>query len=166
MTAPAPAPPQQQMAQPGPTHLIVLLHGVAGKSGDMGGACSARRVLCLHCTFMAPEALPLPACATVMAASLRERYGDSALVLMPDSYPRTLTYDGCDACAERVLPQLRDVVAASPSLRALSLLGYSFGGLVRALERKAQAQGAQRSGLCTRVLPLWRVRGWPLLRRV
>jgi hypothetical protein len=72
-----------------------------------------------------------------MATVLRERYGDSALVLMPDSYPRTLTYDGCDACAERVLPQLRDVVAATPSLRALSLLGYSFGGLVRAQTRAA-----------------------------
>jgi hypothetical protein len=40
------------------------------------------------------------------------------------------TYDGVDACANRVLPELRAVVAAHPSLRALSLLGYSFGGLV------------------------------------
>jgi hypothetical protein len=65
-----------------------------------------------------------------MAGVLRAHFGDSALVLAPECYRMLGTYDGVDACASRVLPELRAVVAAHPSLCALSLLGYSFGGLV------------------------------------
>ena len=45
-------------------------------------------------------------------------------------YRNTATYDGVDVCGERVVAELRGVVAAHPSLIALSLVGYSFGGLV------------------------------------
>ena len=85
-----------------PTHLVVLLHGVAGQGSHL----------------------------EVMAETLRARFGASALVVTPECYRRTGTYDGVDVCGERVLVELRGVVASHPSLRALSLVGYSFGGLV------------------------------------
>lgn len=85
-----------------PTHLVVLLHGVAGKGEHLA----------------------------VMAEVLRERFGPSALVVAPEVYRNTATYDGVDVCGERVVAELRAVVAAHPSLQALSLVGYSFGGLV------------------------------------
>ena len=86
-----------------PTHLVVLLHGVAGKGAHL----------------------------EVMAETLRERFAASgALIIAPECYRNTATYDGVDVCGERVVAELRGVVAAHPSLRALSLVGYSFGGLV------------------------------------
>ena len=89
--------------QPGaPAHLVVLLHGVAGQGSHL----------------------------EVMAETLRVRFGAAALVVAPECYRRTGTYDGVDVCGERVLTELRAVVASHPSLRAVSLVGYSFGGLV------------------------------------
>ena len=85
-----------------PAHLVVLLHGVAGQGNHL----------------------------EVMAETLRARFGAAALVVTPECYRRTGTYDGVDVCGERVLTELRGIVAAHPSLRALSLVGYSFGGLV------------------------------------
>jgi hypothetical protein len=85
-----------------PTHLVVLLHGVAGKGEHLA----------------------------VMAEVLRARFGPSALVVAPECYRNTATYDGVDVCGERVVAELRGLAAAYPSLQALSLVGYSFGGLV------------------------------------
>jgi hypothetical protein len=85
----------------------------------------------------------------VLASVLRERYGGEALVYAPECYRNTRTYDGVCVCAERVLTELRVLAAAHPSLRAVSLLGYSFGGLVRSQQRAAQRRAPSQHGAMT-----------------
>lgn len=86
-----------------PSHLFVLLHGVAGCGADLES----------------------------LAAALKLQHGDAAVVLLPTSYRRLASLGGVDGCAHLVLPELRAAVEKHPSLRSLSLLGYSLGGLVR-----------------------------------
>eukprot|EP00966_Prymnesium_polylepis_P022920 527088-Prymnesium_polylepis.1 len=86
----------------GPTHLIVLLHGVGGYSGHV----------------------------RALAKVLRQHFGDDAVIFSPTCFARHKTLDGVDVCALRVLKLLRPLVAGHASLRGLSLIGYSFGGLV------------------------------------
>ena len=79
-----------------------------------------------------PDALVyVPAVYSLLVRVLCETPLDAtslSLTLCPLS--RQGTYDGVDVCGERVLPELRRLVAAHPTLTALSLVGYSFGGLV------------------------------------
>lgn len=110
-----------------PAHLIVLLHGIAGIPDNLAGARRVRE------SSRAGKCVTLSSLRTaaVLARVLRERFGASALVYVAACYTTTRTLDGIDVCAERVLRELRVLVAQHSSLRALSLLGYSFGGLVR-----------------------------------
>ena len=45
-------------------------------------------------------------------------------------FPRAQTFDGVDVCGERLAEEIREVVAAHPSLERISLLGHSMGGLM------------------------------------
>lgn len=87
---------------PAPTHLWVVMHGFMGFSDNV----------------------------TVLAKRIRERHGAQSLVVVPRCFAVLRTLDGVDVCAQRVLAEIRALVDAHPSLRALSLIGYSMGGLV------------------------------------
>ena len=86
----------------GPTHLIILLHGVGGYSGHV----------------------------RELAKVLGHQFGGDAIIFSPSCFTRLKTLDGVDVCAHRVMELLRPLVARHTSLRGLSLIGYSFGGLV------------------------------------
>lgn len=86
----------------GPRHLFVLLHGFGGNSSHVAA----------------------------LANCLRSRLGGSALVVCPSSFSILKTYDGIDVCSERVLSELRPLIKSSSTLRTISLIGYSMGGLM------------------------------------
>ena len=85
-----------------PVHLFVIIHGYMGIAHNVDE----------------------------LAKSLRRQFGSQALVFVPNSFGVLRTLDGIDVCSRRVLVQLRALVAEHPSLRALSLVGYSMGGLM------------------------------------
>ena len=84
-----------------PTHLFVALHSYMGTSRHVAA----------------------------IAASIRTTISD-ALVITPKCYSLLTTLDGIEVCARRVLNELRGVVTAHPSLRYISLIGYSMGGTI------------------------------------
>ena len=86
----------------GPTHLFVLLHGFSGN----------------------------PSHVEALGEAIARRFGSSALLMRPSCNQNTASLDGIDQCARRVLRELRRLVADTASLRTLSLVGYSMGGLV------------------------------------
>ena len=86
----------------GPTHLFVLLHGFSGN----------------------------PSHVEALGEAIARRFGSSALLMRPSCNQNTASLDGIDQCACRVLRELRRLVADTASLRTLSLVGYSMGGLV------------------------------------
>ena len=83
------------------THLVVLLHGI------MGG----------------------PTNLAALTAALEGGVPD-LLVWTPTCYQLAASFDGVEVCAARVLAELRALVREHASLRRISLVGYSFGGLV------------------------------------
>lgn len=85
-----------------PTHCFVLLHGYMGMGSNL----------------------------KEFGRALQERFGADALVVIPRCYALLGTLDGLDVIGGRILAQLRQLVAEHPSLSALSLVGYSMGGLV------------------------------------
>jgi Putative serine esterase (DUF676) len=86
---------------PEATHLVILLHGILGGPDNLSALRSS------------------------LEASV-----PGVLIFTPVTYQRTLSFDGVDVCGERVLVELREFVSAHSSLCRLSLIGYSFGGLV------------------------------------
>lgn len=40
------------------------------------------------------------------------------------------TFEGIDVCGERLANEIKDVVKAQPSLKYISMLGHSMGGLL------------------------------------
>jgi hypothetical protein len=70
-----------------------------------------------------------------LAASLRERYSDDRLyILVAKRNAGNLTYDGIEVGGERVAHEIEETVDALADkgchIRKLSVVGYSFGGLV------------------------------------
>jgi len=84
-----------------PTHLFVLIHGLGGTPDDLA---------CLR-------------------KNLVGRGGSDVLVLAPGCNAATRSFDGVPAGAERVAEEIRAVVEAHPTLRRISLVGNSLGGI-------------------------------------
>lgn len=40
------------------------------------------------------------------------------------------TFEGIDACGERLAAEIKEIAHANPSLRYISMLGHSMGGLM------------------------------------
>ena len=119
---------------PGPTHLVVLLHGVAGSPANLAMLeLKLRQQLGAEALVLVPDVYALAVSASsavslTAAPDTPENFhasGCAVLALLPQR-----TWDGVDVCAGRVLRLLRETVAAHPSLLHVSLFGYSFGGLV------------------------------------
>ncbi|OGM43378.1 lipase/serine esterase [Aspergillus bombycis] len=88
-------------------HLCVLIHGFWGNPSHMG-----------H-----------------LAASLRQRYSEDRLhVLVAERNVGNLTYDGIEVGGERVAHEIEETLDALADqgcpIRKLSVVGYSFGGLL------------------------------------
>jgi hypothetical protein len=97
---PAPALPPPATA---PEHLVLLVSGLNGSRHNwraIGG-------------FLAAELDPA---ATLLHASTASERG--------------ATYEGVDACGRRLATEIEGLAAAHPSLRRLSVVGHSMGGLV------------------------------------
>ena len=86
----------------GPSHVFVLLAGFLGSSRDVA----------------------------VIGQQIRQRFGRAALLFTPRSFSGHATLSGIDVCAAHVLAELQPLCAAHASLRAISLVSYSMGGLV------------------------------------
>jgi hypothetical protein len=100
--APAPAPPPPAPAA-APEHLVLLVNGLNGSRHNwraIGG-------------FLAAELDPA---ATLLHASTASEKG--------------ATYEGVDACGRRLAAEIEGLTAAHPSLRRISVVGHSMGGLV------------------------------------
>lgn len=62
---------------------------------------------------------------------LAEHLDPSAtLLFVSHCNERTRTFDGVDACGERLAEEIRGVAAQHPELRRISVLGHSMGGLI------------------------------------
>ena len=86
----------------GPSHLYVVLHGFVGRVGNVAE----------------------------LATQLRARVADEGLVLVPRSFQGLKSLDGVDVIGQRILAQIVEVVAGHPSLKCISFIGYSMGGLI------------------------------------
>jgi hypothetical protein len=113
-----------------PTHLVVLLHGVAGSPANLTQLeVKLRQQLGAEALVLVPGVYSL----AVRLGSLTARLSLQAVLTPPcacSPLPLQRTWDGVDVCAARVLRLLLETVSAHPSLRHVSLFGYSFGGLV------------------------------------
>lgn len=88
---------------PGYTHLIVLVHGLAGDANDWAALCEEAR---------ASQALP-------------HAWFHSSLV-----NERQRTIEGIDTCGERLVGELMGLVERSTDLTHISFVGHSMGGLI------------------------------------
>lgn len=93
-----------QASESAPTHLFVLLHGLYGTPGQMA-----------HIRDQILSTMP-PGEAAV-------------LVVTQNSTRPTATHDGVAAGGRRAAEETAAFVAARPSLRYLSVVGFSLGGL-------------------------------------
>ncbi|KAK9459074.1 putative serine esterase-domain-containing protein [Lipomyces oligophaga] len=86
-------------------HLFVLIHGLWGNASHMNA----------------------------LSKTILDRY-PSAHVLVSSSFSGTLTYDGVEICGERVILEIKSYIKTAERhggiISKMSLLGYSFGGLV------------------------------------
>lgn len=69
----------------------------------------------------------LPGCCCNRCWNRHLSNDPSAASLLPSHQ----TFDGIDVCGERLAGEIRAVAAAHPSLRRISLLSHSMGGLIR-----------------------------------
>ena len=91
---------------------------------------------------MAPGTAPplqLPTRLLLVAGadpSIHSHSYDDILFMSHNQYARSSfslkysTFDGIDACGERLAAEIRVVLAKHPSLREISLFGHSLGGLI------------------------------------
>ncbi|GFR42453.1 hypothetical protein Agub_g3360 [Astrephomene gubernaculifera] len=99
-------------------HLVVIQHGLWGQ----------------------------PANTAYLATLLRERLGDDYDIINSDVNCGNLTYDGVDVCGDRlhelIVARLEALAAKSKPAHAISMIGYSMGGLVtRYVAGKLYAEG-------------------------
>lgn len=86
-----------------PQHLVVLVNGLFGHPGNWD----------------------------VTREKLLQRLDPSTTLLhvsAANTYAKT--FDGIDTCGQRLAQEVCDVVAANPSLRSISFVGHSMGGLL------------------------------------
>lgn len=86
-----------------PQHLVVLVNGLFGHPGNWD----------------------------VTREKLLQRLDPSTTLLhvsAANTYAKT--FDGIDTCGRRLAQEVCDVVAANPSLRSISFVGHSMGGLL------------------------------------
>jgi len=86
----------------GPTHLVVLMHGVMGRSSHMDA----------------------------LGEAARRRLGSDALVVSPSCYARLNSLRGTRNAGSAVFAEMQAIVQEHTSLKCVSLCGYSFGGIV------------------------------------
>jgi hypothetical protein len=87
-----------------------------------------------------------PANTAHLSLLLRERLGKDYFILNSDVNNGNLTYDGIDVCGDRlhalILTTTESLSKAGSSVHAISLIGYSMGGLVtRYVAGKLFAEG-------------------------
>ena len=93
-----------------PRHLVVMVNGLFGSSSNW---------------------------RAVSKAIERRVAGNRAVMLHPSkANSRFVTFEGVDSCGDRLAEEIREVVSAHPSLRAISVIGHSLGGV---LARRALA---------------------------
>ncbi|GLC34078.1 hypothetical protein PLESTM_000150600 [Pleodorina starrii] len=87
-----------------------------------------------------------PANTAHLSLLLRERLGHGYFILNSDVNSGNLTYDGIDVCGDRLFALIQKTIASiaatGTSVSAISLIGYSMGGLViRYVAGKLYAEG-------------------------
>lgn len=86
-----------------PHHLIVLVNGLFGNPGNWD----------------------------VVQAKLRSHLDPTTTLLHVSTVNTyTKTFQGIDACGRRLVEEIDAIVAANPSLRCISFIGHSMGGLL------------------------------------
>ena len=90
-----------ECAQPQPSHLMVLVHGLHGHSNDLRYICE----------------------------SLEQRLGLSHVLLLNVTCNEGRTEDGIDSGGARVAREIQKVVHAHPTLKTIAFVCHSLGGL-------------------------------------
>ncbi|KAK9671006.1 hypothetical protein RND81_12G000500 [Saponaria officinalis] len=88
-------------ATSGPDHLIVLVHGIMASPSDW----------------------------TYFEAELKKRLGRNFLIYASSSNTFTKTFSGIDGAGKRLAEEVREVVRKTMSLKKISFLAHSLGGL-------------------------------------
>ena len=68
---------------------------------------------------------------TAIKELLAEHLDDDTLLFVSQSNERHKTFEGIDACGERLAEEILAVAACHPGLSRISILGHSMGGLIR-----------------------------------
>ncbi|KAI3914910.1 hypothetical protein MKX01_018079 [Papaver californicum] len=85
----------------GPDHLLVLVHGILASPSDW----------------------------TYVEAELKKRLGRSFLIYASSSNTFTKTFNGIDGAGKRLADEVKQVVQKTESLKKISFLAHSLGGL-------------------------------------
>ena len=65
------------------------------------------------------------------------------ILLQSDACHRFATYDGIDACGSRLADEVRGLVAETPSLRRISIVAHSMGGLMARCVKDRDGEGRE-----------------------
>jgi len=65
-----------------------------------------------------------------IGSEIKRRFGEEALVFASKANEGLKTYDGIEVCAGRLYDEVLDIISSNPQLTKISVIGYSFGGLV------------------------------------
>lgn len=110
------------LSQAAPTHLVVLQHGLYGGASNLA----------------------------VLQNKLHELGHSDVIAHLAESNENLLTRDGVEAGGRRLAAEIRSLAAANPSLRTLSLVGNSLGGLY---VRAAAAELLEGDGMMANLQP-------------
>ncbi|KAL9236834.1 hypothetical protein vseg_011458 [Gypsophila vaccaria] len=102
----------------GPDHLIVLVHGIMASPSDW----------------------------TYFEAELKKRLGRNFLIYASSSNTFTKTFGGIDGAGERLAEEVREVVRKTKSLKRISFLAHSLGGLFSRFAVAALYSEAAKNG--------------------
>ncbi|KAL8286209.1 hypothetical protein RQP46_004697 [Phenoliferia psychrophenolica] len=107
-------------------HLLVVCHGLWGTRSHIAYICKSALEHTSNAT--SPKSRP-------RSGSIGTQDEDVRLVVLPASLnENTLTYDGIDLCAERVVEEIdlevKRIAEDGGTVKRFSIVGYSLGGLV------------------------------------
>lgn len=106
----------------GYTHLCVLVHGLGGTPGDWTAVSMEFE--------KALEAAEGGDGAPNRGADSESGGGGRMLVHVSEANTFLKTFDGIDVCGARLAEEIKLIVRSKPSLKTLSIVGHSLGGLI------------------------------------